>query len=123
MVVQLFRTWLDEVLKKQVLDGSVDDGAFDEWNTGWYDGRHAAYTLGRLIAAKAYKEGSVFARAGLDEAIVRGLDFVLRRQNDRGELDLAGAYSPNEAGFAVPALAEGMKRLRDDPSCDAICER
>jgi len=123
MIVQLFRTWLDEALEKQVLDGSVNDGAFDEWGTGWYDGRHAAYTLGRLIAARAFKGGGVFAKAGLDEAIVRGLDFVLRRQNARGELDLAGAYSPNEAGFAVPALAEGMKRLQGDPSGGAICER
>jgi len=123
MIVHLVRTWLNEVLKKQVLDGSVNDGGFDEWGTGWCDGRHGAYTLGRLIAARAFKGGSVFAGAGLDEAIVRLLDFVLRRQNARGELDLEGAYSPNEAGFPVPALVEGMKRLQEDPSCGAICER
>jgi len=107
--------WLEALLPNQCMDGSVNDGAFAyEW-PGWYDGRHAAYVLARLMAIRCWA-GEVFCDiAPLDEAIHRATAFICRRQAPDGRLDLCGSYSPNEIGFAMPGLAEGYRRFSKLP--------
>jgi hypothetical protein len=115
-VAREYGRWLRRTLRRQVLDrASGDDGAFDEHHHGWYDGRWTAFVLAKLVAARCWAAEIGIQPGLLDEPIRRALGFVCRRQNERGELDLGGSYSPNEVGFAMPGLAEAYRRLCDEP--------
>ncbi len=114
-VVAAWKQWLHQTLPRQVRDGSADDGAFDEHGHGWHDGRHTAYTLARLMAARCWAPALEADVPALDAAMRRAMQFLTRRQHPDGRLDLGGGYSPNEAGFPVPALVEGYKRLERLP--------
>ncbi len=111
MTFGIWRRWLVATLDAQVIDGSAVDGAFDEHRTGWYDGRYAALTLARLMAAWISREALNADSSRLEEAMQRALAFLLRRQAPDGRLDLAGAYSPNEVGFTLPGLCAGFRRF------------
>ncbi len=107
--------WLGAVLPNQCVDGSVNDGGFAwEW-PGWYDGRHAAFVLSRLMGIRGWAGEVPCGVAQLDEAIHRATAFIRRRQAPDGALDLSGAYSPNEVGFPMPGLAAGYRRLSKLP--------
>ncbi len=106
-----WQPWAREVLGKQVTDGSVDDGAFDEYGHGWHDGRYTALMIPRLVAVRLWHELIDLDHAALERALSRAMAFVLRRQRGDGQLDLGGAYSPNEAGFPIPAMVEAHRRL------------
>lgn len=99
------------MLGRQCRDGSVNDGGFASDDTGWYCGRHAAYTLARIMAARLWADEIGLDAEALDAACARALAFLRRRQAQDGGLDLNGAYSPNEVGFAITGLATAWERF------------
>lgn len=108
----VWRNWLPGVLARQCLEGGANDGAFAQDETGWYCGRHTAYTLAQLMAARLWA-GELAADAGrIDAACIRALAFLGRRQAADGRLDLRGMYTSNEIGFPVTALALAWKRYQ-----------
>lgn len=113
LAAQAWEAWTRRILDRQRRDGSADDGAFHEYEHGWHDGRYTALAIPHLIAARLWHGEVAAAPDRLEAAIMRAMRFVLRRQRDDGQLDLGGAYSPNEAGFPIPALAEAYRRLRE----------
>lgn len=110
-VAEALRQWLLATLPRQCRDGSANDGAFAEDDSGWYVGRHAAYVLASLIAARVWEKEISADMPQLDEAIRRTMTFLLRRQRPDGRLDLNGTFSANEVGFTLPGLAAGYARL------------
>jgi hypothetical protein len=112
-VVAAYRQWLTRTLACQCLDGGVNDGGFDDRGQGWCDGRQAAYYLGSLLAIRSWDQRIATDRRPLDEAIRRCVRFLAARQHPDGRLDLGAMYSPNEAGFPLPSLVEGYRRLRE----------
>lgn len=114
-VARLYADWLSQTLPRQVLDGSIDDGAFDEYDHGWRDGRWSAFTLARLVAARSWADEIGINPQRLEMPIRRAAAFLLRRQSPRGELDLGGAYSPIEVGFTVPGLVRAYQRMEAFP--------
>ncbi len=111
-VAAVWRAWLPRILAEQCRDGSANDGGFphDETNA-WYCGRHAAYTLARLMAARLWARELGADVGALDAACTRTLGFIRRRQADDGTLDLHGSYSSNEIGFPVTGLALALARF------------
>ena len=106
-----YQDWLKSVLPTQCLDGSANDGGFTgEWK-GWYEGRHTAFVLAQLIAARCWSNEISCHLPSLEESIRRALAFVRRRQDARGRLEFMGAYSENEVGFPMSGLAESYRRL------------
>ncbi len=112
VVMTAWLAWVRKVLPTQCTDGSGDHGGFDDLNRGWCDGRHAAYTLGGLLAARSWRDRFNDFPGAMDATIERAVMFLLKRQRADGQLDLSGVYSPNEAGFPLPSLVEGYRRLR-----------
>ncbi|EIP98751.1 hypothetical protein OpiT1DRAFT_03218 [Opitutaceae bacterium TAV1] len=122
-IAALWARWLPGILARQCCDGSENDGAFAEDDTGWYCGRHTAYTLARLMAARLWLDElypsptlsdiPCVSAAALDSACVRALAFLRRRQSPDGRLDLNGMYAANEIGFPVTGLALAWARFRD----------
>ncbi len=110
-IVESLRKWLPDILAKQCLDHSANDGGFDENGNGWYCGRYAGYVVAHLIAARCWAERIGCDAEQLDNAIARAISFVARRQHEDGRIDLAPVYSENEIGFILPGLAEGYRRL------------
>ncbi len=110
---EVYRLWALTHLPRQVRDGSVDDGAFDEYDHGWRDGRYTAFVVPRLVAVRLWQDVIDVNHDAVQHAALRAMNFVLRRQRHDGQLDLSGSYSPNEAGFPIPALATAYGRLRD----------
>lgn len=109
------RVWADHVknlLEHQCLDSGISDGGFDTDGTGWFDGRHAAYSLATLISSVG-RAWELPSDEELQGSIVRTCRFLLRRQHADGRLDLAGFYSPNEVGFTIPGLAAGYRHLAE----------
>ena len=104
-----WRDWVEMILTRQCRDGSANDGGFAQ-STDWYCGRHAAYTLARLMAARLWAGEINMPVALLDSACTRTLAFIRRRQASDGRLDLLGSYSSNEIGFPVTGLALAWKR-------------
>lgn len=115
------QSWVDTTLPRQCLDGSENDGAFAEDNSGWFIGKHSAFALATLIAARAWKNELSVDQARLDESIRRALTFLTRRQHADGRLDLYGIYSSNEVGFTIPGLVEGYMRLLSIPELADLC--
>lgn len=109
-VAAIWRDWVETVLALQCRDGSANDGAFAQNGTEWYCGRHAAYTLARLMAARLWIAEINMLAAPLDAACTRALAFIRRRQAPDGSLDLLGSYSSNEVGFPITGLALAWKR-------------
>lgn len=109
-VAAVWRDWVPGILARQCRDGSVNDGGFAQDATGWYCGRHAAYTLARLMAARLWAEELAIDAGCLDAACVRTLAFLGRRQAADGSLDLGGMYSSNEVGFPLTGLALAWRR-------------
>ena len=110
--------WLKSILPTQLLDGSDQDGGFEEGNTGWCDGREAAYIFARLGGALSWIiSGDINADAAqVRQAMQRAIRFVVKRQRSDGQLDLGAGYSPNEAGFVIPGIVEAYLRLKEiDP--------
>lgn len=116
------RQWLAATLPRQCRDGSDNDGAFAEDDSGWHAGRHSAYVLASLIAARIWESEISADGARLDEVIRRTLAFVLRRQRPDGRIDLNGMFSANEVGFTMPGLAAGYARLAPRPEFADVCE-
>lgn len=113
-VCAAWNDWLQSALPRQICDRSEEDGAFSENGDGWHDGRYTAFVLGRLLATRCWAAELELAdsvTSQLDDAIRRALGFLERRQDDDGQIDLLGMYSPNEVGFTLPALAEGYERI------------
>jgi len=119
--VDAVQDWLDKTLPRQRLDGSASDGGFPEGGTDWCDGRNSAFILASLVAARFWRDRLNVAPARLDEAIVRGAWFIARRQAPDGQMDLNGFYTPNEAGFTLPALAEAYRVLADTGEFRETC--
>ena len=92
-------------------DKSTSNGAFVEYDHGWVDGRYAALLVPRLVAVRLWSDLIDLDHQHLELAAARAMKFVLRRHVPDGQLDLGGAYSPNEAGFPVSALAEAYHRF------------
>lgn len=109
-VAAVWRTWVPETLAAQCRDGSGDDGGFAQDASGWYCGRHAAYTLARLMAARLWSRELGLDAGVIDAACVRTLGFLMRRQASDGSLDLGGLYSSNEVGFPLTGLALAWRR-------------
>ena len=112
VVCRAWEKWLHRVMAAQGWLGNTDDGGFDESGRGWCDGRQAAYNLGGLLAARTWAGKLSCDATRLDTTVVRAADFLSRRQRPDGQLDLSGIYSPNEAGFPVPAIVAGYSALR-----------
>ncbi len=113
-VAAVWRDWLPGALAEQVRrDGDPNDGGFIAH--GWCDGRHAAFRLSQLIAARWWADEIAADVARLDDAIRRAVHFIRRRQHPDGRMDLSGFYSPNEVGFTLPVLAAGYRRLQRLP--------
>ncbi len=110
-VARAYARWVGATLPRQVMDGGPDDGAFNEYEHGWRDGRWSAFTLAKLISARLWIDRLDLRPGPLDAAIRRSLAFIVRRQNSAGEIDLGGSYSPNEVGFTLPGLAEAYRRI------------
>ena len=108
-VARAYSEWLHQVLPQQRLDHSEDDGAFEDPDTGFCDGRETAYRLSRLIAAECWADQIDVDHARLRETIRRASRFIVRRQSPDGRMDLGGFYTPNEAGFPVPGLVAAYK--------------
>lgn len=115
------QAWLEKTLPCQKLDDSAADGGFVEGDTDWCDGRNSAFILASLVAARFWKDRLDVDLGRLDEAIVRAAWFVARRQAPDGQMDLNGFYSPNEAGFTLPALAEAYRVLEDTGEFRETC--
>jgi len=111
MVARYYESWLRSALPTQCLDGSVNDGGFAGQWKGWYEGRHTAYILARLIASRCWIGEIRCQVANLEESIRRAMAFIRRRQNANGQLEFMGTYSENEVGFPMSGLAEGYRRL------------
>lgn len=122
-VAAAYAAWIPRVLASQVLDGGLDDGAFDEHGHGWRDGRWTGFVLAKLLAARSWSRQIGVQPDAFDEPLRRGVGFLLRRQLPSGELDLAGAYSANEAGFVVPGLAAGYRTLIADGLLPDVAEQ
>lgn len=109
--------WLPGILSSQCLSQGPDHGGFFQpGQSGWCDGRHAAYTLPRLMAARLWANELKLSQADvskIDFACIAALDFIRRRQAPDGRLDLGGAYSPNEIGFPLTGMASAWARYRD----------
>ncbi|MEM6331901.1 MAG: hypothetical protein AAF823_01005 [Planctomycetota bacterium] len=105
---------LSSLLRSQVNDGGLDDGGFRESPRRLPDGREAAYRAAELIALRIFSDrlGLQAAKGTIEDAIRRALRFVASRQRHDGQLDLAGSYSPNEAGFVIPGLVMGRRALQ-----------
>ena len=119
-VARVYGEWLRTTgIPQQVRDGSEQDGAFDDANDGFCNGREVAYRLARLIAAACWGDRIKVDHADLREAIVRATRFIVRRQSPDGRIDLGGAYSPNEAGFPVPGLVAAYEACIKEsaPTC------
>jgi hypothetical protein len=114
-LIVAWKSWYEKTRATFCLDGGKYDGALAEHPDGWYEGRHAAYVLGRLLAVRCWSDRLEMKTAEQDELIRRCLAFIRRRQAPDGRLDLGGAYSPNEVGFTLPALAMGYRRLSELP--------
>ncbi len=114
-VAAAWKKWLQATLPRQKCDDSPDDGAFDEDGNGWFDGRHTAFTLARLMATRPWASELECDVPALDAAMRRALKFLERRQHPDGRLDLGGMVSPNEVGFSLPALVEGYRRFERLP--------
>ncbi|MFA6960149.1 MAG: hypothetical protein WC205_05300 [Opitutaceae bacterium] len=112
-VAAVWHEWVPTVLARQCCDGSVNDGGFAQDDTGWYCGRHAAYTLARLMAAHLWADELRLSYASLDTACGRALAFLLRRQAADGSLDLGSFYTSNEVGFPITGLALAWKRMNE----------
>lgn len=110
-VAAVWSEWVPGQLSLQCRDGSGNDGGFAQDETGWYCGRHAAYTLARLMAARLWAGELAVDAGGLDAACARALGFLVRRQAVDGSLDLGGLYSSNEVGFPVTGLALALARF------------
>jgi hypothetical protein len=111
-VAAIYCKWLAYALPLQVLDGSDQDGGFDDEQTGWCVGRQAAYWLARLIGGVCWGEAIDVDRERLREAVRRAAKFIVRRQAPDGRIDLSGTYSHNEAGFPVSGLVAAYKHLQ-----------
>lgn len=120
-IARIWAAWLPRVLSRQCLESGDNRGAFAEDTSNWYCGRHCAYTLARLMAARVWLPAIQAAAADgnqrcvsaaeLDEACGLALDFLLRRQSADGRLDLGGMYSANEVGFPITGLVLACKAL------------
>ena len=108
-VAAALTAWYALARSSQVRDGSANDGGW--MNNGWCAGRDAAFRLARLIAIRIWAAECRVSVAETDDAIRRAARFIAARQHPGGELDLGGFYSPNEAGFTLPGLCAGYKRL------------
>jgi hypothetical protein len=118
-----WREWYEKTRGHFCLDGGKYDGAVAEYTDGWYEGRQAGYVLGRVLAVRCWSGRLGLETPEIDELIRRCLAFIRRRQAPDGRLDLGGAYSPNEVGFTLPALAMGWRhisQLPGDPLAD-VC--
>jgi len=51
-----WQQWLHRTLPTQVRDGGVDDGAFQEYDHGWRDGRYTAFMVPRLVAVRLWSD-------------------------------------------------------------------
>jgi len=122
-LISAWKAWFQKTRGLICLDSGKNDGAIDECHDGWHDGRQIGYELGRLLAVRCWSERLGIEASEIDELIRRSLAFLRRRQAPDGRLDLSGAYSANEVGFTLPALAEGYRRLSKlpgDPLAD-VC--
>jgi hypothetical protein len=99
------------LLDAQRLDGSADDGAFSAGDRTWQDGRQVAYFFNFLASVRCCPEPFGVEVDRLDRALRAAMAFCLRRQAPDGRLDLGGSYSPNEAGFPLPAMASAYRHL------------
>lgn len=82
-------------------------------------------TLSALTAVRCWSSAIDINSDRLDEAIRRAAQFLVRRQDDSGRIDLAGAYGHNEVGFTLPGLVEGYRRLAalpGNPLADALAD-
>lgn len=96
-------------IRSQVSEG-IDRGGFRD-DRGWCDGRTAAYAIPQLCGLIPHAEQLDLSREEIKRSISEALDFCLRRQAPDGRLDLHGTYSPNEAGFPLPAMAAAYRLL------------
>lgn len=110
-VADALQQWLDLTLPRQCNLPGDDNGAFADSETGWFDGRHSAYTLASLMAARCWERDLQIDIDRLDDSITRAVQFILRRQHPDGRIDLNGGFSPNEVGFTLAGLATGYSRL------------
>jgi hypothetical protein len=106
-----WQPWARQMLTRQITDRGADDGAFDEHGHGWHDGRFTALVIPCLAAVRLWHTLIDLDHQAMEAALTRAMAFVLRRQRGDGQLDLGGSYSPNEAGFPIPAMVETHRRL------------
>lgn len=109
--VQIARPDLLHRIESQVRDGGEDHGGFPSPSTGWTTGVTVAFELGVLLGARCHADALSLDASDLDAAAVAAMSFLERRQAPDGRLDLRGAYTPNEAGFPLPALAAAYRHL------------
>jgi hypothetical protein len=105
--------WLERQWERQVADGP-DAGGFGEEDRGWVDGRYNGFMLARLAAVWCWSDRIGCDLGRLEAAMRACVGFVRRRQEaGGGRLDLGGAFSGIEAGFALPGLVAAHRRLGD----------
>jgi hypothetical protein len=107
--------WFREMSLRICTDGGENDGGFDENRDGWYEGRQTGYLLGKFLSVRCWSERLGLDPAEVDSVIRRSTAFICHRQSPDGRMDLGGAYSHNEVGFTLPALAEGYRRISELP--------
>lgn len=112
LAAAVWQEWLRKTLPTQIRDGGADDGAFQEYDHGWCDGRYTAFVVPRFVAVRLWSDRIDADMSAVEEGATRAMRFVLRRQQPDGTLDLGGGTSCNEAGFPIPALVEAHRRLK-----------
>jgi len=124
----VFRPWLENILALQILDPSSPDyGSYPLNGDGWQDGRQSAFEFARVASCLCWfggtdeTGGSPALLEACQVSLRAAMQFLVNRQHADGRMDLAGFYSPNEAGFPVAGLAlawENLGKLRGDPLAD-----